>query len=162
MGSLDNIKTESTNYGDNTITTVMIQTSSYTAIAEQIDSDGEYNLHQVYVASSGNGIMDFLTGEKYKEALNMLITAVNNRTIERNYFKLYCDLLDGIISEGDFGKEIEENESEYVIDESEEPSVEKLKLAIALSDKLKNVDSVTDLSALFSFNPESLNSLVRL
>ncbi len=90
----------------------------------------------------------------------MLFKAVNNRTRERNYFQLYCNLLDGSITEREFDETIANREDDYIIDESESPSVNKVSLALSLSRKIKDVNSITDLSSLFSFNPNSLENLV--
>lgn len=42
---------------------------------------------------------------------DLYIRAINNRTRERNYFKLYSSLLRGDISDEDFDEEIDKNEN---------------------------------------------------
>ena len=86
----------------------------------------------------------------------LLIRAVNNRTRERNYFKKLVDLFQNEITEEEFDKEIEENENEYVITTNEIPTREDLALACEISKHIKDVEDVDDLSALFSFNQESM------
>lgn len=86
----------------------------------------------------------------------LLITAVNNRTRERNYFKKYVEMLEGTISEEDFDKTIEDHEEDYVISEDREPSFEDIQCAIEVAPSLKDVDSVEDLASLFSFKPYSM------
>lgn len=86
----------------------------------------------------------------------LLIRAVNNRTRERNYFKKLVDLFQNEITEEEFDKEIEENENEYAITTNEIPTREDLALACEISKYIKDVEDVDDLSALFSFNQESM------
>lgn len=91
---------------------------------------------------------------------DFLIRAINNRTIERNYFRLYGDLLSGDISEQEFQQEIEEHESDYVIENNIIPSEEDIKLAIRLSEDIKDVQSSEDISSLFSFNSIALDKIL--
>ncbi len=86
----------------------------------------------------------------------LLIRAVNNRTRERNYFKKLVELFQDEISEEEFDKEIEENENEYVITTDEIPTHEDLVLACEIARRIKDVNDYDDLSALFSFNQESM------
>ena len=46
---------------------------------------------------------------------DLYVRAINNRTRERNYFKLYSSLLRGDISDDDFDEEIDKNEDDYVV-----------------------------------------------
>ena len=85
---------------------------------------------------------------------------INNRTIERNYFRLYGDLLSGDISEQEFQQEIEEHESDYVLENNIIPSEEDIKLAIQLSEHVKDVQSSEDLSSLFSFNSIAIDKIL--
>ncbi len=86
----------------------------------------------------------------------LLMTAVNNRTRERNYFKKYVELLEGTISDEDFDKAIEDNEDDYVIQEDKEPTLEDVRCVLEMAPELKDVDSVEDLASLFSFKPNSM------
>ena len=86
----------------------------------------------------------------------LLMTAVNNRTRERNYFKNYVELLEGTISDEDFDKAIEDNEDDYVIQEDKEPTLEDVRCVLEMAPELKDVDSVEDLASLFSFKPNSM------
>lgn len=86
----------------------------------------------------------------------LLIRAVNNRTRERNYFKLYNQLLDKEITDEEFDKEIEENEDDYVVSNSEEADISDVKLALSLSPYLKDVKDVDDMADVFSFSNESI------
>ena len=58
------------------------------------------------------------TADRLKD---LMTRAINNRTRERNYFKLYCDMLGGNITEDEFDREIEQNEDKYIIKQDCEP-----------------------------------------
>jgi hypothetical protein len=122
-------------------------------------SSGEMKIHHSISVSRGDEFINIISGNTEKEVIDLLFTAVNNRTRERNYFKLYCDLLDGTITEEQFDEEIAKKESDYIVDESEDPSLYKVSLAIKLAKHIKDVDSINDLSSLFSFNPKSIEKL---
>ena len=95
-----------------------------------------------------DGLVDKMT--------NLLITAVNNRTRERNYFKKYVEMLEGVISDEELDKAIEDHEDEYVIPEDKEPTMEEIQCALEVASSLKDVYSVEDLESLFSFKPDSM------
>lgn len=116
----------------------------------------------VYFAgvSKDSSFIQTLIGSDYQEAIDLLIKAVNNRTVERDYFHLYSQLLDDEISEEDFDKELEEHEDKYVLDGTEIPTVEKLKLALKLCSQIHDVKTSEDLSSLFSFNSEKVDSVL--
>ena len=125
-------------------------------------ADSRYELHQTVSLSTNDVFKKVLSGEAYKEANEMLITAVNNRTKERDYFRLYCELLDGSITEEEFMEILDNNEHDFIVDEDLEPSVSEISLALRLAKRLRGVESINDLSALFSFNPDSLEKAVLL
>ena len=91
-------------------------------------------------------------GVNYEEMMELLIRAVNNRTRQRNFFRLYNNMLEGLITEEDFYKTIEENEDDYVVEETEIPTKERLGYALYISKRIKNVDKSEELSTLFSFS----------
>lgn len=95
-----------------------------------------------------------------EKALNLLVTAVNNRTRERNYFKKYCELLDNEISEEDFDNEISENEDEYVVPAGIDAPTEDVQAALCLSPLLKGIDSTDDFISLFSFTDKSVERCI--
>ena len=86
----------------------------------------------------------------------LLLRAVNNRTRERNYFRLYSQLLDKEISDDEFDKEIEENEDDYVVSNNKEADIHDIELALSLSQYIKDVKDVDDMADLFSFNNNSI------
>jgi hypothetical protein len=104
--------------------------------------------------SQGSSVISRMVGADYAEMVELLTRAVNNRTRQRNFFRLQNNLLEGIISEDDFYKEIEEKEDEYVVEEKESPSPERLCHAMILSQGIKDVQNSEDLSTLFSFSSE--------
>ena len=66
---------------------------------------GKHNFtkgHTIFAGiSSCYTFSERITGKlfEFDKAVSLLIRAINNRTIERNYFKLYSELLDRIITE---------------------------------------------------------------
>ncbi len=126
------------------------------------------------VLKKGNGIVVSVSNERvttfagvvrnevfFVDGINgnikeLLVTAVNNRTRERNYFKKYVELLEGTISDDEFDKAIEDNEDDYVISEDKEPTLEDVQCVLEMAPELKDVDSVEDLASLFSFKPNSV------
>lgn len=123
------------------------------------------DMHMVMVsdgnmtAFSGVARNDFLTvpvsliNDRVK---NLLIRAVNNRTRERNYFKLYSQLLDNSISDEEFEKAIEKNEDDFVVSQDCEADLNDMKLALSLASEIKDVTDVDDIAALFSFSYSSI------
>lgn len=122
---------------------------------------GPIKKYTAYAVSKGEAFIALVTGQTEEKIINMLFSAVNNRTIERNYFKLYCEMLEGSITEDEFDIEVTENESNYIVNESLSPSAEIAELALNLGLHIKDVETVNDLSALFSFNPDELNKLIK-
>lgn len=102
--------------------------------------------------TSGTAVFDRMIGMDQSEMYELMTKAVNNRTRQRNYFRLYSELLEGSISEKEFYKFIEENEDDYVIDGNEKPTVEKIKKALYLASHIKDVKTSEDISNLFSFD----------
>ena len=56
--------------------------------------------------------------------------------------------------------EVTDRLKEYIIDESDDITLDRLKLALKLSEHLKDVESVEDLTSLFSFNLSKVNLLL--
>ncbi len=123
------------------------------------EKDG-YQNHLVIASSIGGAFIDVLTGRYADKALELLLVAVNNRTKERDYFRLYCDMLDGSITEKEFDNEIERNLKDYVVDNSCIPSREVAELALRLSEHIKSVSTIEDLNSLFSFDADKVNSFI--
>lgn len=92
--------------------------------------------------------------------VNLLLTAFNNRTRERNYFKKYSELLENEITEEEFIKEINENEDEYVIPSGKDVDENSIINAMKLSKSMKNIDTIDDFNSLFSFSDKSVNKFI--
>jgi predicted nucleotidyltransferase component of viral defense system len=136
----------------------MIITDTYQAQVQTILQKTGLAWQQVAVISKDNSFLKTITGED--DAIKLLLKAVNNRTIERDYFKLYCEMLDSSITAEEFDHLIESNETDYVVSETDEPNDTQVKTALRLSEHIKGVDSLNDFTALFSFNPNKIEALV--
>ena len=120
----------------------------------------EDNRDRIAIAGTVNKAMFFniSTADRLKE---LMTRAINNRTRERNYFKLYCDMLDGNITEEEFDKEIEENEDRYVIKQNQDASVEDMEVALEVSPLLMDVKSPDDMAGVFSFSEKSMQTCIQ-
>lgn len=98
------------------------------------------------------------TADRLKE---LMTRAINNRTRERNYFKLYCDMLDGNITEDEFGREIEQNEDKYIIKQDCDASVEDIEVALEVSPSVMDVKSPDDMAEIFSFSEKSMQKSIQ-
>lgn len=92
--------------------------------------------------------------------ISLLIRAINNRTRERNYFRKYCELLEQEITDEEFDREIEDHPDDYAISTDQIASREDMALALSISPRIMEVDSVEDLSDLFSFEHTSVMNLI--
>jgi hypothetical protein len=98
------------------------------------------------------------TADRLKE---LMTRAINNRTRERNYFKLYCDMLDGNITEDEFDREIEQNEDKYIIKQDCDASVEDIEVALEVSPSIMDVKSPDDMAEIFSFSEKSMQKSIQ-
>lgn len=116
----------------------------------------QVNNQNVYFAgiSKGSSVLNRMIGMNYADIKELLIRAVNNRTRQRNFFRLQNEMLEGLISEEDFYKTIEENENDYVIEELEEPTKKRLYCAMYLCQGIMDIKNSEDLASLFSFSSE--------
>lgn len=119
-------------------------------------SDG---IHTAFVGVADNKAVNMVTSMDRMSQL--LIRAVNNRTRERNYFKLCNQLLDKEITDEEFEKEIDENEDNYVLSNNEEADMNDIEVALSLCDYLKDVKDVDDMADLFSFSDNSIRKSLR-
>ena len=122
------------------------------------------NNQNVYFAgiSKGSSVINRMIGMDYSDITELLIRAVNNRTKQRNFFRLQNSMLEGLITEEDFYKTIEENESDYVIEEIEEPTKRRLYCAMYLCQSIMDIKNSEDLSTLFSFSSETTDKVLKL
>lgn len=114
------------------------------------------------VTNDDHFIEKVIAGNLFPQVVEMLIDAVNNRTIERDYFRLYNSLLSGEISEEEFDKEIDSNPDKYVLDGHIVPTREHVALAVELSQRIKEVSNSEDLASLFSFNSCAVDKILAI
>lgn len=119
-------------------------------------SDG---IHTAFAGVADNKETDFIMYSAEK-AFNLLVTAVNNRTRERNYFKKYSEFLDNEISEDDFDNEIDNNEDDYVVPAGIDASIDDVKMALHIAPLLKGIHSTDDFTSLFSFTDKSVQKCI--
>lgn len=98
------------------------------------------------------------TADRLKD---LMTRAINNRTRERNYFKLYCDMLGGNITEDEFDKEIEQNEDKYIIKQDCDASIEDIEVALEVSPSIMDVKSPDDMAEIFSFSEKSMQKSIQ-
>ena len=98
------------------------------------------------------------TADRLKD---LMIRAINNRTRERNYFKLYCDMLGGNITEDEFDREIEQNEDKYIIKQDCDASIEDIEVALEVSPSIMDVKSPDDMAEIFSFSEKSMQKSIQ-
>lgn len=94
------------------------------------------------------------------QVVDIMATAVNNRTRERNYFKLYSELLEQKITEEEFDRLIEENPDEYVQERYRDYGPLELDIARIASEKIMDVDDVSDMATLFSISNDSIQKCI--
>ena len=124
----------------------------------------------VKVAAISDGVRTAFVGVADNKSINivtsvnrmsqLLIRAVNNRTRERNYFRLYSQLLEGEITEEDFDKEIDDNENEYVVANNETADKTDIEIALSVSPQLMDVKDVDDMADIFSFDIRSIRKSI--
>ena len=108
----------------------------------------------------GDSFTSILNSFVPENAISLLIRAINNRTVERNYFRLYSQLLEDSISEDRFDEEIEHHEEDYVISTDHKPSQEEVQFILRIADKIKDLNNSTDMATLFSFDMDQTDNLL--
>lgn len=154
MNSLDTLQTKPIEVkasvmgnGTETLISGELKDGKFVAIAPH-DSD-----NVVFMGvSEGNSVINRIMGFDINEIKELLIRAVNNRTRQRNYFRLYSQMLEKEISEDCFYKILDEHEDDFVISEAHKPTKEQVMLALKLSAKIKDVENSEELADLFSFD----------
>ncbi len=117
----------------------------------------------VFVGSyKGDSFTTILNSFIPENVLNLLVRAINNRTVERNYFRLYSQLLEGNLTEEAFDKEIELHEDDYVITTENKPQIEEMRTILRIADRIKDLNNSSDLSLLFSFDPDETDRVLAL
>ena len=90
----------------------------------------------------------------------LLLRAVNNRTRERNFFRLYTDMLEQNITEEEYSRQLEERQDEYVLPLPVEADMADIETAVQLSKHIKDVKSMDDFQSLFSFSDGSIHRAI--
>lgn len=90
----------------------------------------------------------------------LLLRAVNNRTRERNFFRLYTDLLEQNITEEEYSRQLEEQQDEYVLPLPVDADMTDIETAVQLSKHIKGVKSMDDFQSLFSFSDGSIHRAI--
>ena len=90
----------------------------------------------------------------------LLLRAVNNRTRERNFFRLYADLLENVITEEEYNRQLEEHEDDFVQPLPVDASTSDIETAVRLSEHIKDIKSMDDFQSLFSFNDVSIHRAI--
>ena len=92
--------------------------------------------------------------------LDIMAVAVNNRTRERNYFKLYSELLEQRITDEEFDRLIDENPDEFVQERYRDYGLLELEIARRASERIMDVEDVSDMASLFSISDESIQKCI--
>lgn len=111
-------------------------------------------------ACRGEHFFHHLIGDYYGLLKDTLVQAINNRTRERNYFRLYSELLEDSITEEEFNEELQRNRDEYIIKLQHKPSFEELMVALNASKDIMDITSIEDMQTAFSFAPKELKNLL--
>lgn len=143
--------------GNHETTITIINTDSIYAEFCTLKKGNKY-VHEAIVICDDDEFIKSICGEN--EAIKLLLKAVNNRTIERDYFKLYCEMLDNTVSEEEFDRIIAAKEDEYIVSESDTPSQIQLEIALKLSKYIRRVNGINDFTSLFSFNYKELHKIL--
>lgn len=96
----------------------------------------------------------------FDRARELLVRAVNNRTRERNFFRLYSDMLEQNITEEEYSRQLEEFQDEYVLPLPVEADMTDVETAVQLSEQIKGVESMDDFQSLFSFSDSSIHRAI--
>lgn len=108
----------------------------------------------------GDGFVRRMTVESSQVIIDTLVQAINNRTKERNYFRLLSKLYSGETTEDEFESTINDNEGEFVVKMDKKPSMEELQVAFSASKDIMDVETTDDLCSLFSFSPYEFQKVI--
>lgn len=102
--------------------------------------------------TTDSALTGWVMGEIPQRVMELATNAINNRTRERNFFRLSEQLSSGEITEDEYDRELDEHEDEYIIKCTIKPCMLDLKIAASLAPHLMDVEDTDDLSVLFSFD----------
>jgi len=92
----------------------------------------------------------------------LLLIALKNMAISRNYLFLHTALLENRIMEDEFNKELEDNEKKYVISQNIIPCLDDVRMALDIYKDLTGPEYLKDFCETFSFDEESVKLVVGL
>lgn len=92
--------------------------------------------------------------------IDIMAVAINNRTRERNYFKLYSSLLENKISDEEFDRLIDENPDMYVQESYRDFSPLEIAVARKASEKIMDIEDLSDMATLFSISNRSIHKCI--
>lgn len=158
FSNIDTNQDETTGNNGSHVLVSVVSTKEGLIRTYQKEGDNKVFFHGVSIDST---LIEKIIRPNFKDVFELLLRAVNNRTKERNYFRLYCEMLEETISEDEFNKELDENESNYVLDGDEEPTEDKMRIALGLSTMIKDVNTSEDISSLFSFDSTKTDKVIK-
>lgn len=132
------------------------------SVVEYISHDTQYiavrNQEDTYFAGhTTKGVLSsWIMGDIPQRVVELAISAINNRTKERNFSRLGEKLASGEISEEEYDRALQEHEDEYVIKCNIKPTEMDMRLAAHLAPKLMDVEDTDDLAVLFSFDESEI------
>ena len=119
--------------------------TQYVAIRNQGDT--------FFAGHTTKGVLSsWIMGDIPQRVIELAVNAINNRTRERNFFRLGEQLALGEISEEEYDRTLDQQEDEYVIKCNIKPSEMDMKVAAHLAPKVMDVENIDDLAVLFSFD----------
>lgn len=132
------------------------------SVYEFIDRETQYvairNQEDTFFAGhTTKGVLSsWIMGDIPQRVIELAINAINNRTKERNFYKLGEKLALGEISEEEYDRALDEHEDKYVIKCDIKPSDMDIKVAIHLAPRIMDVEDTDDLAVLFSFDESAI------
>lgn len=119
--------------------------TQYIAVCNQEDT--------YFAGHTTKGVLSsWIMGDIPQRIIELAVNAINNRTRERNFFRLGEQLALGEISEEEYDRTLDLNEDEYVIKCDIKPSEMDMIVASHLAPRIMDVEDTDDLAVLFSFD----------
>ena len=136
------------------------------SVLEYMSSETQYiaiqNQEDTYFAGhTTKGVLSsWSMGDIPQRVIELAVKAINNRTRERNFYRLSEQLASGEISEEEYDRTLDEHEDEYVIKCEVKPSEMDMKVAAHLASRIMDVEDTDDLAVLFSFDESEMRKIL--
>lgn len=136
------------------------------SILEYVGPDTQYiavqNQEDTFFAGhTTKGVLSsWIMGDIPQRVIELAARAINNRTRERNFYRLGEQLALGEISEEEYDSTLDEHEDEYVIKCDVKPTEMDMKVAAHLAPKIMDVEDTDDLAVLFSFDESEIKNFL--